>query len=168
MGLALERCLEMLPRNTAGGGMIPQLALICDHLLHHQAPDALGGDMAEIGLFKGFGASLMAGYLRKMENLVLIDIFCGLDHSSEAAAISEVAGAEALDRIKFHQTDSMLVARRGGLSEIGSCSLHRGRALVRRRSDRHAPRTGKPSAPRSYCHRRFFQPSVFGHYASSI
>ena len=110
----LNRYLAMLPRNPAGGGMVPHAAVIWHALLEKQSTDFLIGDMAEIGVFRGYGASLMAGYLRNDERLVLVDIFCGLELSAEA--ISEVAGTSVLDRITFHQTDSMRLRRLGHLS----------------------------------------------------
>ena len=111
----LSRYLAMLPRNPAGGGMAPQSAIIWDTLLNKQlAENNLHGDMAEIGVFRGFGACLMAGYLRKTERLTLVDMMCGLDYSEEA--IREVAGTDVLNRITFHQTDSMRLQRAGKLS----------------------------------------------------
>jgi hypothetical protein len=56
----------MLPRNPAGGGIAPQLAIIWDTLLDKQLAENLTGDMAETGVFQGFGACLMADYLRKI------------------------------------------------------------------------------------------------------
>jgi hypothetical protein len=70
--------------------------------------------MAEIGVFRGFGACLMAGYLRESESLTLVDLMCGLDSSQEA--IREVAGDSVLARIRFHQTDSLSLRRTGGLA----------------------------------------------------
>jgi hypothetical protein len=95
--------------------MVPHSAIIWDSLLKKQLAENLLGDMAEIGVFRGFGACLMAGYLRETEQLTLIDVGCGLDYSQEA--IREVAGADVLDRIIFHQIDSMRLRRAGKLSE---------------------------------------------------
>jgi len=114
MNTPLDRYLAMLPRNPAGGGMVEQSAIIWDHLLTLQSTDNLAGDMAEIGVFRGFGASLMAGYLRPDESLILVDKFCDLEYSSEA--ISEVAGPAVLERTIFHQVDSTILARRGNLA----------------------------------------------------
>lgn len=108
---ALSRYLAMLPRNPAGGGMAPQSAIIWDALLNKQLAETLLGDMAEIGVFRGFGASLMAAYLRRNERLTLVDMMCGIDYSEEA--IREVAGADVLNRITFHQTDSVRLRRTG-------------------------------------------------------
>jgi hypothetical protein len=104
----------MLPRNPAGGGMSPQSAIIWDTLLNQQLAENIFGDMAEIGVFRGFGACLMAGYLRQTERLTLVDMMVGLDYSEEA--IREVAGADVLDRIIFHQIDSMRLRRARKLS----------------------------------------------------
>jgi hypothetical protein len=110
----LHKYLEMLPRNPVGGGMVPHSAIIWDALLRKQVEKNLYGDMAEIGVYRGFGACLMAGYLGKSERLTLIDLMCGLDYSQEA--IREIAGAEVLERITFHLTDSMRLRRAGKLS----------------------------------------------------
>lgn len=117
MSPQLERYLAMLPRNPAGGGMSPEAAVIWDVILRAQSGRNLLGGMAEIGVFKGFGASLMAAYLRDDEPLILVDLMVGIDYSGEA--ISEVAGPAVLERTTFHQMDSMKLARSERLSEVG-------------------------------------------------
>ncbi len=94
--------------------MAPQAAIIWDTLLNKQVSDGVTGDMAEIGVFRGFGACLMGAYLREDEKLTLVDMLCGLDYSKEA--IVEVAGPKVLERITFHQTDSMRLGRSGRLA----------------------------------------------------
>lgn len=112
--LPLFRYLEMLPKNPAGGGMAPQSAVIWDALLKKQGVENFQGDMAEIGVFRGFGACLMAAYLRDTEELTLVDMMCGLDYSKDA--IREVAGVGVLERINFHQSDSMSLRRTRNLT----------------------------------------------------
>ena len=70
--------------------------------------------MAEIGVFRSFGACLMVAHLRNEERLILIDMICCLDHCKDA--IVEMAAEAFLDRITFCQADSMRLGPAGRLS----------------------------------------------------
>ena len=106
----LTQYLEMLASNPGGGGMVPQSAAIWDALLCAQREAGFQGDIAEIGVYKGYGASLAAAYAERDERIVLIDRYFGLEHS--IAAFRQIAGPDVEQRIDFHLADSLALLRR--------------------------------------------------------
>jgi predicted O-methyltransferase YrrM len=109
MNATLEKYFAMMPRNPGFGGMSFESAIIVASFLEYQNKNQSGGDMAEIGVFKGFGASLFAGYLNDNEKIFLIDPFCTPDQFSDA--ISECAGQDKLNRVVFIKEDSAYLER---------------------------------------------------------
>lgn len=101
----LSRYLELSKNNPGGGGMSPESACVWDTILTRQTEKGISGHIAEIGVFKGFGAALCCGYLSSNEEALLVDV---LDVKEIATpTIKEVTGEQIASRLKFVQSDSM-------------------------------------------------------------
>lgn len=85
--------------------MVKESAAIWVSLLSEQTSLGIRGDIAEIGVYKGYGASLAGSFLQEGERLVLFDRYFGLEHS--IGAIDEVAGRPMSTHIDFHLADSL-------------------------------------------------------------
>lgn len=109
MSNQLQLYLSELVNNPGFGGMWKQSAVIISSVLDYQSGKDIDGDMAEIGVFRGYGASLFAGYLSDNEKLFLIDPYT--EEYLYINPIINVAGENIVNQLVHLKIDSMLLSR---------------------------------------------------------
>lgn len=109
----LDKYLTTVQKNPGFGGMAVESAIIISAILEFQDESKVIGSMAEIGVFRGFGASLFASYLSGEEKIFLIDPF--VEKYQFIDSIVECSGHAIENKLEHIKLDSTYLARNSQL-----------------------------------------------------
>jgi predicted O-methyltransferase YrrM len=109
MSKRLDTYLEELINSPGSGGMWRQSAVIINSLLEFQSSKSICGDMAEIGVYRGYGASLFSAFLLPNEKIFLIDPYT--EENLFIDPIKRCAGDGIINQLVHVKVDSMKLCR---------------------------------------------------------